>query len=43
MNYVVKYKTTVFGEFDTYEEAIALYRKLVTKHPAIVIQDNTRR
>jgi hypothetical protein len=42
-DYVVRNKEVVFGDFETYEEAIALWRVLVKKHRSVVVQDNSRR
>lgn len=41
-NFVVKTVDIVFGDFDTYAEALTLWRIIVKKHPAAVVKDNSK-
>jgi hypothetical protein len=40
-DFVVRTKDVVFGDFDTYAEAFALWRTIQKRNPDAVIQDNS--
>jgi len=40
-DFVVRTKETVFGDFDTYAEAFALWSTIHKRNPTAVIEDNS--
>lgn len=40
MKYTVQSGDKIHGEFDSYDEAIALWRKIYKRDKAVVIKDN---
>jgi hypothetical protein len=42
-DFVVKTVDKVFGDFDTFAEAMVRWRAVIKRHPTAVIRDDTKR